>query len=105
MARTLLGTGKLGHSDAIKPKRRQHRPEWFRDLGRLILEVLRDAPEPIPSREIAAACVERGGLRASDRQTLAVVERPVPASLNRREGRLVERVEFGPRRVRWRVAG
>ena len=44
----------LRGSSAGPRMRAQHRPEWFADLGRLILDVMRGAHEPMTARAIAA---------------------------------------------------
>ena len=69
-----------------EPRSRQYRPEWFGNLGRLVLEVLRDAPEPMTSMEVAAKVMALCGLETTDRAMQAVGERRVAASLNRRIG-------------------
>jgi hypothetical protein len=89
---------------AATPRLRlQHRPEWFGNLGVLVLDVLRGATEPMTSTQIAVEVMGLRGLDAGDRATLRVVERRVAGSLNRRIG-LVERVSLGSRWVGWRVA-
>ena len=91
-------------ADPDQPRSRQHRPEWFGNLGRLVLEALRDAPEPMASMQVAAKVMALCGLEAADRAMQGVVERRVAASLNRRIG-LVEKVPQGARGVAWRIAG
>jgi hypothetical protein len=86
-----------------EPRSRQCRPEWFGNLGRLVLEALRDAPEPMTSMQVAAAVMALCGLETTDRAMQEVVERRVAASLNRRIG-LVEKVPRGTRGVAWRIA-
>ncbi len=94
------------HTDAIVPKKRRQRREWFGngELLRMVLETLRKAPEPLTSREVAVALMERKGFDTNDAATVRIVERRVDATVRRREG-LVERVVYGPRSVGWRVAG
>ncbi|HEX6013926.1 MAG TPA: hypothetical protein VFY87_19450, partial [Geminicoccaceae bacterium] len=97
------------HTDAIVPKVRRQRREWFGngELLRMVLETLRKAPEPLTAREIAVALMERKGFdatdAATDAATVRLVEKRVDATVRRREG-LVERVVYGPRSVGWRVA-
>jgi hypothetical protein len=81
----------------------QHRPEWFANLGRLCLDVLRGAVEPMTSRQVAVAVMGLAGHDADDEVAVRIVEHRVHASLTRRP-RLVERVSLGVRRKGWRVA-
>ena len=82
--------------------RAQHRPEWFANLGRLILDVLRGAPEPMTAREIAVEIMRLAGHDVGDRQAVEIVANRVRASLVRRVG-LVERVAVGRHRKGWRI--
>lgn len=86
-----------------EPRLKQDWPEWFGNLGRLLLEALRDAPEPMTSMQVAATVMEQCGLEMVDRAMQEVVERRVAASLNRQIG-LVEKVQLGARGVAWRIA-
>lgn len=83
--------------------RAQHRPEWFANLGRLILDVLRGAPEPMTAREIAVEVMRLAGHDVGNRQAVEIVANRVRASLVRRVG-VVERVAVGQHRKGWRVA-
>jgi hypothetical protein len=93
------------HVDAIVPRVRRQRREWFGngELLRMVLETLRKAPEPLTAREVAVALMERRGFDATDAATVRLVEKRVDATVRRREG-LVERVVYGPRSVGWKVA-
>jgi hypothetical protein len=93
------------HVDAIVPKVRRQRREWFGngELLRMVLETLRKAPKPLTAREIAVALMGRKGFDASDAATVRLVEKRVDATVRRREG-LVERVVYGPRSVGWKIA-
>ena len=90
--------------DAIVPKRRRQRREWFGngELLRAVLETLRQAREPMTSREVALAIMERKGFDQNDGQTVRLIEKRVDATIRRR-GALVERVVYGPRSVAWRI--
>jgi hypothetical protein len=81
----------------------QHRPEWFANLGRLCLDVLRGAAEPMTSRQVAVAVMGLAGHDVGDKAAVQVVEHRVHASLTRRVG-IVERVALGQHRKGWRVA-
>ncbi len=83
--------------------RAQHRPEWFADFGRLILDILRGAPEPMTSRAIAVEIMRLAGHDIGNRQAVEIVTHRVRASLTRRVG-IVERVAVGLRRKGWRIS-
>src|SRR4051812_28094551 len=82
--------------------RAQHRPEWFANLGRLILDILRGATEPMTARAIAVEIMRLAGHNVGNRVAVAVVEHRVYSALMRRVG-IVERVAIGQRRKGWRV--
>jgi hypothetical protein len=91
--------------EMIRPKRPSRRGcDWFGrgELGRLMLDVLRDAAEPLGSMAIARAVVERKSMVAADAVVLRRVENMVDGALRRREGRMVERVPNG-RVLGWRL--
>jgi hypothetical protein len=89
-----------GHVPRLRAERR---PAWIADLGRLVLDVPRGAPEPMTSRQVAVAVMGLAGLDADDAHALTVVEHRVRASLTRRVG-IVERVSLGTHRKGWRAA-
>ena len=84
--------------------RAQHRPEWFANLGRLILDVLRGAPEPMTARAIAVEIMRLAGHDVGNRQAVEIVTHRMRASLMRRVG-IVQRVAVGQRRRGWRIMG
>ena len=84
--------------------RAQHRPEWFANLGRLILDVLRGAREPMTARAVAVEIMRLAGRDVGDKVALEIVTQRVRASLTRRVG-IVERVAIGQHRKGWRIAG
>src|SRR3954451_20836329 len=91
---------------AIGPKRRNTKQErWFAmgELGRLCLDVLREAPEPLPTMEIARAVMRHRGMDSEDDAALLRVENMIAGVLRRRAGKLVEKAAIGPRAVGWRV--
>lgn len=92
--------------DAIVPKVRRQRRQWFGngELVRSILETLRKAAQPLTTREIGLAVMERKGFDTNDGATLRLIEKRVDATLRRRPG-MVERVVYGPRSVGWSVRG
>src|SRR5215217_1900124 len=79
----------------------QHRPEWFANLGWLILDILRGATEPMTARTIAVEIMRLARHDVGDKAAVAVVEHRVYSALARRVG-LVERVAVGQRRKGWR---
>jgi hypothetical protein len=81
----------------------QPRPAWLANLGRLILDVLRGAPEPMTAREIAVEIMRLAGNDTGDRVAVQIVEHRVRASLTRRIG-VVERVALGTHRKGWKVS-
>jgi hypothetical protein len=92
--------------ELIKPKRPSRRGcDWFGrgELGRMVLDTLRNAPEPLGSMALARVAMERKGMVVADAVALRRVENMVDATVRRREG-LVERVAYGPRSVGWRIA-
>jgi hypothetical protein len=90
-----------------RPKRpnRQGCP-WFGhgELGRLMVDALREAEGPLTSSGVARRVMERRGLDPGDRLALRRMEGMVGPALRHREGRTVERVADG-RALGWRVAG
>src|SRR3954454_4759615 len=93
--------------ESIRPKRRHTRHERLfamGELGRLCLDVLRDAAEPLPTQEIARAVMRRRGMDSEDEAALLRVENMVASALRRRAGKLVEKVAIGPKAVGWKVA-
>jgi len=92
---------------AIEPRRPNRRGcVWFGhgELGRLILDVLREAQgRPLTGAGVARRVMEPRGLDPADRVALRRVEGMVGPGLRRQEGRnTVERVANG-RGLAWRV--
>ena len=88
---------ELGHVDAtillfdptydlggIRARKRGPRTQWFGpgECQRLVLEVLRDALEPLPDRALTQALAARKGLEG-DREVLASVQKTALAVLRR----------------------
>ena len=101
-AMAIVDPSRCGAAD-VPRLRAQHRPAWLANLGRLILDVLRGATEPMTSRQVAVAVMGLAGLDTGDVRTVRVVEHRVAASLNHRIG-IVERVAIDSRWKGWRVA-
>jgi hypothetical protein len=64
----------MGGRDAPRMRAR-HRPEWFADLRRLVLDVLCGAPEPMTSRTIAVELMRLVGHDVTDRAAVEIVNR------------------------------
>ena len=108
--------GSLAHLDAtmrlfdsdilfqdadLAPQR--ERVSWFRpgECRRLIYDVLRDAPQPLATRELAERVMAARGTPAADNRTRALIQKTVLASLSRAKG-TIERTEVGGV-VSWQV--
>ncbi len=108
--------GSLTHLDATmrlfdpdmlfqdtNPAQQRERVSWFRpgECRRLIYDVLRDAPQPLATRELAERVMAARGTPATDNRTRALIQKTVLASLSRAKG-TVERTEVDGV-VSWRV--
>ena len=90
--------------DCIPSRAVRRRNGWFKpgELVRLVLDILRVAPAPMPTREIAAAVMTRRGLDPADTHTARLVGKLVNNTLARQAGDLVEKIALH-RSVMWRV--
>ena len=79
---------------------RPHKPERSRLWTREALRVLREAGEPMTTREIARVIAKAHGIM--EETTLFSIECSLHSTLERRRGRGIERLEGAPKR--WRVA-
>lgn len=70
--------------DSVAARQRGRRQQYFGagECQRLVLEVLRDAPEPLSGRALAQAVMARKGLE-DRREVLAVVQKTALAVLRR----------------------
>jgi len=108
--------GSLAHLDATMrlfdpdilfqdadPAPQRERVSWFRpgECRRLIYGVLRDAPQPLATRELAERVIGARGTPAADNRTRALIQKTVLASLSRAKG-TIERTEVDGV-VSWRV--
>jgi hypothetical protein len=82
----------------------RRRNGWFKsgELMRMVLDTLRVAPAPMPSRDIAAAVMARRGLDPTDAHTARLIGKLVNNALARQAGDLVEKIALH-RSVTWRV--
>jgi hypothetical protein len=87
----------------IRPRRQRTRSAWFRpgECLRLIYDVLREAPEPVTTRELSDRIIAVKGISVSDDRQRALIEKTILASLNRAKG-TIERIKTAGV-VRWRV--
>ncbi len=108
--------GSLAHLDATMrlfdpdmlsqqadPAQQRERVSWFRpgECRRLIYDVLRDAPQPLATRELAERVMAAGCMPAADNRARALIQKTVLASLSRAKG-TIERTETAGV-VSWRV--
>ena len=109
--------GSLAHLDATmrlfdpdmlsqdtSPAPQWERVSWFGpgECRRLIHDVLRDAPQPLATRELAERIMAAKGIPAvDDHRTRALIQKTVLASLSRAKG-TIERTEVDGV-VSWRV--
>ena len=109
--------GSLAHLDATMrlfdpdmlsqdagPVPQRGRVSWFGpgECRRLIYDVLRDAPQPLATRELAERVMAAKGIPAvDDHRTRALIQKTVLASLSRAKG-TIERTETAGV-VSWRV--
>jgi hypothetical protein len=90
--------------DCIPSRAVRRRNGWFKpgELVRMVLDTLRVAPVPMPTREIAAAVMTRRGLDPADARTARLIGKLVNNALSRQAGDLVEKIALH-RSVTWRV--
>jgi hypothetical protein len=89
--------------EEIRPRQRRTCNAWFRpgECLRLIYDVLRDAPQPMATREVVERVTELRSISFTDERQRALLQKTILASLNRAR-ETIERVETGGV-VRWRV--
>jgi hypothetical protein len=93
------------YPELIPPKKPSRKGcDWFGrgELGRLVLDVLRDAQEPLPTQDVAWAVMERRGMPAGDLVALRRIENMTKGALRRREGVTTQRVTDGSGATGWR---
>jgi len=108
--------GSLAHLDATMrlfdpdilfqdadPVPQRERVSWFRpgECRRLIYDLLRDAPQPLATRELAERVMAARGTPAADNRTRALIQKTALASLSRAKG-TIKRTEVDGV-VSWRV--
>ena len=90
--------------ECIPSKAVRRRNGWFKagELVRMVLDTLRIAPAPMPTREIIAAVMVRRSLDPADARTARLIGKLVKNALTRQAGYLVEKIALY-RSVTWRV--
>jgi hypothetical protein len=88
--------------EEIRARRRTH-SAWFRpgECLRLIYDVLRDAPQPVTTREIAERIMDAKGIAASEDRSRTLIQKTILGSLNGAK-ETIERFETAGV-VQWRV--
>lgn len=89
----------------IAVKRRQPN-KWFKrgTLYRRALDVLRTAPEPMTTTEIANAVLAARGVQDASKEDVLSIALGIQHSLANHNGKGVERVD-GTRPYRWQISG
>ena len=89
--------------EAIRPRQLRAHNDWFRpgECLRLIYDVLRDAEQPVTTRDLAGRIMAAKGIAEADTRARQLVHKTVLASLTRAK-QTIERVETAGV-VSWRV--
>jgi hypothetical protein len=89
--------------EEIRPRQPRTRSAWFRpgECLRLIYDVLRDAPQPLTTREIADRIIDMKAMITEDERRRALIQKVVLGSLSRTKD-MIERVETAGV-IKWRV--
>ncbi len=69
----------------IRPKQQRERGAWFRpgECLRLIYDELRDAPQPVTTRELAVRIMRVKAMPTSDDRRRELIQKTILGSLNR----------------------
>lgn len=102
--RVLQSLGYEGDLDAKMPRQKRQVLFGPGELTRAILDELRDAPEPLSSREIAQAIVALNGQDARDRKLLGELTKRVSKALRVLSRDSLIKRRQGPRRyMLWEI--
>ena len=84
-------------------QRERERASWFRpgECLRAIYDVLRDAQQPVTTRDVARRVIAAKGITVADDRTQALIQKTILASLSRAKS-AIERLEVDGV-VSWRV--
>lgn len=90
-------------AEEVCPRRPRSRSAWFRpgECLRLIYDVLRDAPAPVTTRELAERMMQTQRLVVTDERGRELFQKTILGSLNRAK-ETIERIETAGV-VRWRT--
>jgi len=90
--------------DTIAPKAVRKRNDWFRpgELPRIVLDILRTAPDSMALKDIAVEVMTRRSLDPNDKRTAHLIHKLVNNVVTRQAAELVEKITEG-RSVAWRV--
>ncbi len=90
--------------EEIRPRQQRARNAWFRpgECLRLIYDVLRDASQPLTTRELAERVMDAKAIPAVDDRQRALIQKTILGSLNRAK-ETIERTETGGV-IKWRVS-
>jgi hypothetical protein len=90
--------------EEIRPRQQRVYNTWFRpgECLRLIYDVLRDAPGPLTTRELAERIIDAKAVGAIDDRGRTLIERTILGSLNRAK-ETIERSETAGV-VKWQVS-
>ncbi len=102
----LDATLRLFDPDLLLPDtdlQQRDRVSWFRpgECLRAIYDVLREAPQPLTTRNVAGRVIAAKGVTIADERTRALIQKTILASLSRAKG-TIERLEADGV-VSWRV--
>ena len=102
----LDATMRLFDPDLVLPDtdlQQRERVSWFRpgECLRTIYDVLREAPQPLTTRDVARSVVAARGIMVGDDRTQALIQKTILASLSRAKN-TIERLEADGV-VSWRV--
>ena len=88
----------------ILPRRAQHRNAWFRpgECLRLIYDELRDASEPLSTRDLAERIISRRAIKLDDERSRDLIRHTILSSLNR-AGATLTRMQRGGAKC-WQLA-
>lgn len=89
--------------EEIRPRRLRDRNAWFRpgECLRLIYDVLRDAPDPPATREIAERIMELKAIATADDRQRSLIQKTILGSLNGAKETIGRTETAGV--VRWRL--
>ena len=89
--------------EAIRPRQLRAHNDWFRpgECLRLIYDVLRDAAQPVTTRDLAGRIIAAKGIADADTRARQLIHKTILASLTRAK-QTVERIEAAGV-VSWRV--